>query len=135
MQKAFSYGKKEKLKSRKLLEKVFSKGKSFLVFPVKIFYAEVEGPLDFPIKVGVGVSSRNFKKAVQRNRVKRLLRESYRLNKAPLHEYMQVNGKRAMIFFLYIDKQLPQLELLQTKMSLIIDKLLKKISENTTENT
>jgi ribonuclease P protein component len=128
MPKTFSYNKTEKLKSRKQMEQLFARGKSFLVFPVKVFYMEMAGETDGPIKVGVGASSKVFKKAVHRNRVKRLLREAYRLNKIPLHEFVEANNKKVAVFMLYIDKTLPQMPQLETKMPLVIDKLINSIA-------
>ncbi len=91
----------------------------------------VEEPIDFPIKVGVSASKKNFKTAVDRNRIKRLLKENYRLNKHPLHQYIKENGKQVAVFFMYIDKALPENELLQRKMPLVIDKLIKALHEAT----
>ncbi len=110
------------------MEQLFAKGKSFLVFPVKVFYMEIADETDGPIKVGVGASSKVFKKAVHRNRVKRLLREAYRLNKIPLHEFAQANNKQVAVFMLYIDKTLPQMPQLTAKMPLVIDKLINSIA-------
>jgi len=135
MAKTFSYSAKEKLKSRKLMEELFSGGKSFSVFPVKLFYKEVKEPIDFPVKAGVGASSKRFKKAVERNRIKRLLRESYRLNKLPLIEFATREKKQVAVFFLFIDKVLPDYTILQEKMPLLIDKLIKQLNENTAANT
>lgn len=129
MAKTFSYNKAEKLKSRKLLEQLFAQGKTFLVFPIKVFYlplANVEN--EVVVQVGVGTSSRNFKNATNRNRIKRLLRESYRLNKLPLHNFLKEQHKNVVVFFLYIDKTLPQQPLLQHKMPLVIEKLIKNLS-------
>jgi len=92
----------------------------------------VDEPLDFPIKVGVSASKKNFKTAVDRNRIKRLLKENYRLNKHPLHQYIKDSGKQIALFFMYIDKALPENELLQRKMPLVIDKLIKALNETST---
>lgn len=127
MAKPLSYNKTEKLKSRKLMEQVFAKGKSFSMFPIKVFYLQVTEQLDFPVKVGVGVSSRNFKKAVHRNRIKRLLRESYRINKHPLHDAVKAQNENIAVFLLFLDKQLPSYEIIQAKMPLVIEKLSKAI--------
>lgn len=134
MPKHFTYQKKEKLKSRKLLEQVFSKGHSFLVFPVKIFFLPLQESVDFPVKTGVGVSSRNFKKAVDRNRIKRLLRENYRTNKQPLYDAVNKRNLNVAVFLLYIDKSLPDGNVLPIKMPLVISKLIKAIDEKIPAN-
>jgi len=130
----FSYSKKEKLKSRKQLEKTFKTGKSFTFFPLKIFYI-ITDEQDNIIKTGVGVSSRNFKKAVQRNRIKRLLREAYRTEKQPLHSYLESNEKQLSLFLLFIDKELPQYIFLKEKMKLCIQKLIHQLNEVDIKNT
>ena len=89
----------------------------------------VDEPMDFPVKVGVSASKKSFKTAVDRNRIKRLLKENYRLNKHPLHQYITDNGKQVAVFLMYIDKVLPENELLQKKMPLVIDKLIKALHE------
>lgn len=131
---SYNFNKQEKLKSRKLIEKLFAEGKTFLVFPVKVVYMIVDEPMDFPIKIGVSASKKNFKTAVNRNRIKRLLKENYRLNKHPLHDYTTNNGKQVALFFMFIDKTLPENSLLQKKMPLIIDKLIKALGETVSPN-
>lgn len=129
MAKTFSYNKAEKLKSRKLLEQLFAQGKTFLVFPIKVFYLPItQAENEVLVQAGVGTSSRNFKNATDRNRIKRLLREAYRLNKLPLHNFLQEQEKSVAVFFLYIDKTLPQQNILQQKMPLVLDKLIKNLS-------
>ena len=135
MAKLFSYQSKEKLKSRKLMDQLFTVGKSVSVFPLKAFYNEVDIDLDFPVKLGVGVSSRNFKKAVDRNRIKRLLREAYRLHKQPLLEFANSKNKKIIVFILFVDKALPQLETLQNKLPLLIDKMINQLNELAAANT
>src|SRR4051794_9437484 len=126
MNKIFSYGRKEKLKGRKLYEQVFSNGKSFTVFPIKVFYLQPDVPLDFHVKLGVGVSARNFKKAVERNRIKRLLREAYRTEKLLLHRYLKEHNHQVVVFLLYTDKTLPDFTTLKIKMPLILEHLIKR---------
>ncbi|MGL6068631.1 MAG: ribonuclease P protein component, partial [Sediminibacterium sp.] len=71
--------KSARIKSRASLEQLFASGKSFTVFPIKVFYRTTTRSQETISKqAGFGVSSRNFKKATDRNRIKRLLRETYR---------------------------------------------------------
>lgn len=123
----YSYNKTEKLKSRKALNALFSGGKTFSVFPLKLFYMPMESVTEQAIQAGVGVSARHFKKAVDRNRIKRLLRECYRLNKLSLHTAIKANEKRIAVFFLYIGKELPEYTLLNEKMQEALTKLEEKI--------
>jgi len=71
-----SYPKKEKLKSEKLISKLFLEGKSVSAYPLRMVYLKTTFDEAVKIKAGVSVSKRNFKKAVDRNRIKRLLREA-----------------------------------------------------------
>ena len=135
MSKVFSYGKKEKLKSRKQLGELFGSKQSFFFFPVKVFYLEPSQISNNIVKTGVGVNTRNFKKAVDRNRIKRLLREAYRIHKLPLHEHLKQNNKQLVVFFLYVDKILPQKGILQSKMPQMIQELIKRLNENLSQNT
>jgi len=123
----FSYNKFEKLKSRKQIELLFAKGKSISAFPVKVFYLPVEHTPVHPVQVGVGVSARNFKKAVDRNTIKRRMREAYRLHKLPLHEHLVAQQKSVAVFILWIDKQMPTTAALQELMPAVIEKLIKQL--------
>ncbi|MES2331560.1 MAG: ribonuclease P protein component [Bacteroidota bacterium] len=121
MASTYSYNNTEKLKSRKVLNELFTKGRSYSVFPVKVFYAIAED--DQTIKAGVGVSARNFKKAVDRNRIKRLLRECYRLNKLSLHTTVAAKQKGVSVFFLFVGKELPEYAMLNEKIQTALTKL------------
>ena len=117
-----SYAKAEKLKSRKALNALFTGGKSFAVFPVKIFWMPAAPDSDRPMQAGVGVSARHFKKAVDRNRIKRLLRECYRLNKHSLLATLEAKEKKVVVFFLYVGKELPDYTMLNEKMQQALTK-------------
>ncbi len=129
---ALTFNKQEKLKSRKLTKELFAEGKSFLIFPVKVVYLAISETVDFPIKIGVSASSRTFKHAVDRNRIKRVLKEQYRLNKLPLHEHIFASNQQIAVFFIYINKTLPEKGLIEKKMPIIINKLIAAINETTT---
>ena len=131
MNKNNRYPSTEKLKSRKALESLFAKGKSFSAFPIKVFYQT--HPLEqgiipgAPVHAGVGVSSRNFKKAVDRNRIKRLLREVYRTQKQALIAGVQEKPFTVSVFFLFIGKELPEFNLLNESMRKVLEKFCERI--------
>ena len=83
-------GKLERLKSKKLIEKLYEQGNSLKSFPLRMVYLQTKHTSDFPAQVGVSVSKRNFKSAVDRNRIKRLLRESYRLQKEIVYDDLEI---------------------------------------------
>jgi len=74
--KKHTYGKHEKLKSRKLIEEVFTKGQVVKAYPIRLHYLIHDNEEYSPLQAGVSVSKRNFKRAVDRNRVKRLLKRT-----------------------------------------------------------
>jgi ribonuclease P protein component len=123
------FGRPQKLKSRKQIQKLFTGGNSLFVFPVKIAWM-VSDPLQHEtglskIQAGVSVSKRNFKKAVDRNRIKRLLREAYRLHKKELAEQFELKSSGLSLFLIYVDKTLPTFDELKQKVALAL-KLLKE---------
>lgn len=77
----FSYPKNEKLKSKNTIDLLFSEGKSVSKFPLRLVFVPVELENGEKLKMGVSVSKKHFKNAVDRNYFKRILRETYRLNK------------------------------------------------------
>jgi ribonuclease P protein component len=134
MSKIFTYQQKDKLKSRKQLQNLFALGKSMSNAPLRLIYTlenitEENQASSSPlvIQAGVGAPTKQFKKAVQRNRVKRLLREAYRLELPAFKAKIPLQGMRLNIFILYMEANvLPQIEI-NAKMKLILDQLAKRI--------
>jgi len=118
-----TYNKHEKLKSQKTIEQLFLEGQSVSAYPLRLVYLKHGESL----KVGVSVSKRNFKRAVDRIRIKRLLREAYRLNKSMLINN-EVSDYALMI--LYISKDMPDFELVNTKTKKVISKFKDSISNS-----
>jgi len=129
MPQRYTLKKAEKLKSRKRIDLLFKKGKSFSVFPYKVFFmvTPAETSPGTSIQTGFGVSSRHFKKAVDRNRIKRLGREAWRLQKNPLADHLTKKEISIALFFVYIGKDLPDYPMITGKISVILHKLIREI--------
>ena len=134
MPSAFTYKKTDKLKSRKQTQHLFSTGQAINVFPIRLIYTiepisstAANLSLTSLLQAGVGAPSRTFRKAVQRNRVKRLLREAYRLEKPNFISQAALDNKRVNLFFLYTDALvLTQVEIqgkLKEALSILVTKL------------
>lgn len=131
MSKKFTLGSKERIKHRKAIEELFSRGRSFTVFPFKVFYLFKEN--DEPLQAGFSASTRNFKKAVDRNRIKRITKEIYRLSKNKLATKLTDDKKQLSLFIVYIDKELPSFHGANEKMQVIINKLIRLVHEKDPE--
>jgi ribonuclease P protein component len=155
--------KNEKLKSRKRIERVFKEGKSFSLFPYRVYFlleaspggvssagltaagvagagisaagvagAGISGGVSRgisrgPLQAGFGASRRNFKKAVDRNRIKRLSREGYRLQKEPLLRQLREKGLSMAVFFIYTGRELPDYPTVTEKIGVALHKLIKEL--------
>ncbi|QKX04673.1 ribonuclease P protein component [Aquimarina sp. TRL1] len=118
-----TFGKKEKLKSKKEITLLFSEGKSVSAYPIRLIYSK-KSQKDLPlIKAGVSVGKRNFKRAVDRNHIKRLLRESYRKNKYLVTEK---NTDYFSFLFLYTGKEIPDYAFLESKMKKVLLKFVEQ---------
>lgn len=121
----FSYPKKEKLKKKNSIDLLFTSGKSVSKYPLRLVYVANETE-DNHLKIGVSVSKKYFKRAVDRNYYKRLLRESYRLNKSLLHNNM--NSKYSGMLF-YQTKDTLDFETINTKTQQLFEKFIQAINE------
>jgi ribonuclease P protein component len=124
-----TWNKAEKLKSRKRIDQVFKQGKSFSAFPFKVFYVVTRAGTAAPpppVQAGFGAGSRHFKRAVDRNRIKRLCREAYRLQKQPLYDHLTSKGLSLALFFIYTGKDLPDYQTVSGKIGVILQKLVRE---------
>lgn len=120
----FSYPKNEKLKSRKTIDLLFTEGKTVAKYPLRLVYMETTFEDEVPLKIGVSVSKKHFKNAVDRNYFKRVLRECYRLNKHILTD--NIDNKFALLFFYQTKDRLSYQEI-NEKTILLFEKFIKAI--------
>lgn len=102
--------KEERLYAEKRIEALFAGGSSFIAYPLRVVYITRECNLEDEsptVSILTSVSKKRFKRAVKRNRVKRLIREAYRLNKKDFIEFAAQSGKSFDIAFLYLKSELP----------------------------
>jgi len=124
----FTYGKQEKLKSKKLIEQLFAEGISVSSYPLRMVFLKCSHNAKYPIQVGISVPKRKVNKAVDRNRIKRVVREVYRHNKQLFSEELEKEQYIAML--LYSDKEEWKQDLLEAKMKKLAAKFVEKIKES-----
>lgn len=120
--------KPERLSRKKIIEKLFAGGsRSFSIFPLRVVWLPVE-ELDVQASLLVSVSKRRFKRAVKRNRVKRQIREAYRLNKQPLLEALAEKDLRLALAFIYLSDELTDSAVITEKMKIALARIVEKVS-------
>ena len=123
--KKFTLGKKERLKSRKQIEQLFDNGQRFSISTLRVFYSFQNSPaaVNPQLRAGFVASSRNFKTAVDRNRIKRLIKEAWRLQKNELEKTLHEQSLNLNVFFIYTGRELPAYDDIYNNMKKIILKL------------
>ena len=119
--------KTDRLKSRKAIDIMFTKGKSFSNFPFRILWMNVDN--EDGLKAGFSASTKNFKKATDRNKIKRFMREPYRLQKNDLDFQLSSTKKAINIFFIYTGKETPTYDFIFEKMGNILKRIIKLTDE------
>lgn len=122
---SLKYGKKDKLKSKKTIERLFNEGRSITVYPLRLVYLETEFNDNSILKTGVSVSKKHHKTAVSRNRIKRLLREAYRLNK---QKFFNNSSTSYAFMILYLRKEGTNSADINSAMKMLFQKFLDKTS-------
>ena len=120
----FTFNKREKLKRSKLIERLFTEGKSVSCYPLKLIYLKLEHDSNFLVQAGVSVAKRKVNLAVNRNRIKRLMREAYRKNK---HLIFEGINTKYIFMFLYLDEKEQKYVFIEEKMINLLEKFLKKL--------
>lgn len=119
----YSLSKNDRLCSRKSIGELFDGGESFFVFPLKVVFIKRTTTDPPGIRTAFSVSKRNFKRAVKRNYLKRLMRETYRLNKTSLAEALPQHDTQLDVMFIYAVKEEKDYKIVEKSMLKCLDKL------------
>lgn len=122
-----SFGKEYKLCRRKLIDGVFKTGKVIKQYPFVVHFLEVDEKLEAPFQVTISAPKRNFRKAHDRNRIKRLMRETIRFNKMILEDKISKSQKNIIMFMVYISKEEIPFTTLMKKNELLFEQIIKHI--------
>ncbi len=126
----FSFRKDEILRKKKLIDRLFAEGNSFFAYPFKILWLPAALDSGFPVQVLITVTKRTFRLAVDRNRIKRQIRELYRLNKHELYEHLDRSQQQGVLAIIYTARvHLPHEEL-EIKIKAAFNRLIKEIDNN-----
>jgi ribonuclease P protein component len=123
-----TFPKKEKLCGEIRIGRLFAEGEAFIAYPLRVVYKFSEEREDSGVKILISVPKKKIKKAVHRNRIKRQIREAYRLNKAVLLESCLNNDKSLQIAVTYLSEKLPEYEVIEDKIKLTLTRLLQLFS-------
>ncbi|NNF21326.1 MAG: ribonuclease P protein component [Saprospiraceae bacterium] len=116
----FTFNKSARLSSRKDIKELFEKGSSFFLFPFKVLYLEDPQQSSSTHQVLISVPKKNHKSAVKRNRIKRLIREAYRLNQ---HIISEVSEKKLLIAYIYVSGDVLPYKEVETKLKKVLIRL------------
>ena len=120
------FRKNEKLRGRKRIEALLRKGKSITLQGLRITWAVTQDP-GSPSQLAISVPKKNFPRAVDRNRVRRLIRESFRKNKEIFYKYLLKNNIQCILLLVVVSKEIPGQQETDDKITLILQELCGRI--------
>lgn len=124
----FNYPKKQRLRSKKLIEKLFEEGQSTSYYPLRIVWIEVDTlPEEVLWQAAVSVSKKRFKRAVKRNLIKRRMREAIRLNSSDLTDVLQKKDKKLALMLIYLANDVKDYSTIESALNRIFLKLIRQI--------
>ena len=115
-----TFSRDERLSGQKIIEKLFSEGKSFTVFPFRIIWLKSTFESNFPAQIMISVSKKKFKRAVDRNLIKRRIREAYRKNKPEIYAYLNRQQVQCAICLIYNTEKILDYTEIEQKIKLLL---------------
>lgn len=130
-----TFPKSEHLCGEIRITRLFTEGKAFIAYPLRVIYLVVPKKDAEPASVMVSVPKKRFKRAVKRNRLKRLMREAYRLNKHQLIEKLNDKEMQIHVAFNYVSDDELDFATIEKKMKLALQKIIDKIELSDSEKS
>lgn len=125
-----SFKKEERLCNIKLIDKLYHNGSSFLVYPFRIIWISSDSDLEIPVQVLISVPKKRFKRAIDRNLLKRRIREIYRLHKSEdLFPFLNERSEKILLGINYIGNEIAEYSSMEKKFNNALLRLKKNISE------
>ena len=123
-----SFKREERLKSRKIIAKLFESGNSFGQYPLRLIWTTIDPKRgDSPIKISVSVPKKKFAKASKRNRIRRQVKEAYRLHKSYAYEALEGESKQYAFMVLYVAKEALPYQEIEEAMKKMLNRFVKKV--------
>ena len=124
----YTFKKEERLCNKRLIDELFHSGSSFLCYPFKASWLYHTQPQQYPVQVLFSVPKRRYKRAVDRNLIKRCMRESYRLHKQQnLYNLLHTADKTIVLSIGYIGKEIEPYSLIEKKMLKLLGQLAEQL--------
>lgn len=119
-----TFKKEERLTNNKIMDELFKKGSSIVLEPVRLVWLKTELPVIIPAQVVITVSKRNFPRAIDRNRIKRMIRESYRQHKNDLYRFLTEKKISLALAIVYTGKNILPYEEMKEKIIVVLNRLI-----------
>lgn len=127
---SFSFPRPEHLKSRKLIDQLFESGSSAVSAPVRILWKRVDADISSPVQAGFAVPKKQFKRAVDRNLLKRRMREAYRLNKKIIFDNLTEKSQPLVLLFVYTAKSIAEYKEIEKGIVVTLREVVKRGKES-----
>ena len=121
------FPKSERIQSKIVLEKVYNEGSTIKKFPYRLKYMEMDFENQAQVQIVISVPKRLVKKAVNRNRIRRQIKEAYRLNKSSLLSFCDKKSNGLALFLIYTGKENQSFEYLEDKLKVVLKELESKL--------
>lgn len=124
-----TFTKEERLSSKKIIEELSQKGNSFTESPFKMIWLKIALQTKYPAQIVFGVPKRNFKKAVDRNKIRRRIKEAYRKNKHIFYNFLKEKDLQCALMLVYIAKTEVEYKEIESKIILTLQRLVSKVAD------